>query len=128
MTVYEEDTEHFAHLDIDDKTPAERSVERLASYFAAQIEAHFLLFLKLEPQYTPYQALALDKTIEGKIYRELYIRSKEVVDLLPEGTFDETVVRDALGRVPMYQRERVQRMSRMVPRDWEKRNRGLLFR
>lgn len=132
MTVFEEDARSFAFLDPWDEQTGlvgsnTRTPESLAAFLAAQIEAHFLLFLKNEPSYDLYERLALNASVSGKVYRELYISANDV-EKLTGRPFGAQTINDALGRIPMYQRKRLQSLSQLVPRDWDPQQRGLLFK
>lgn len=126
MTVTTEDAAQFAFLDQPD-IYTDRSPEALAAYISAQIEAHFMLFIKIEQKYKKYEELAIDKVISGKIYREIFIRANDVVNL-KGGPIIVSTINDALARIPLYQRTRLQTMSQIVPRDWKKSYRGAYFR
>ena len=132
MTVFEEDARSFAFLDPwDEQTGLVgsriRTPESLAAFLAAQIEAHFLLFLKNEASYDLYEKLALDASVSGKVYKELYISANDVKKLTGR-PFNAQTISDGLGRILIYQRKRLQSLSELVPRDWDPQQRGLLFR
>jgi hypothetical protein len=132
LTVFPEDARDFGHLDPWPEGTAGaglsvRTTESLAAFLAAQIEAHSLLFLKNETRYELYERLALDAVVSGRIYREVYISANDVSKLTGRAFSAETV-NAALGRIAMYQRRRLQSLSQLVPRDWDARYRGLLFK
>ena len=90
-----------------------------------------MLFIKNESEYEPYSELALDGTIDGKIYREIFIRAMDVIKLAASKSFTEDgaeLINDALGRVGLYQRTRLQVMSRIVPRDFDQTFKGPLLK
>jgi len=125
MTITDCDALQFAFLDQPDKF-TERSPEVLASYIAAQIEAQFVTFIKIAKKYETYEKLAIDNAISGKIYRELFLRANDVINLTKK-ELAPAIIQDSLARIPLYQRSRLQTMSQIVPRDWNKDYRGIYF-
>lgn len=126
MTVHKEDARNFAMLD-DANFPAKRKPFYLASYIAAQIEAHFYLFIKNDENYDIYEEIAMDNTVEGKIYREVFIRAMDVVTIA-EKDFERDIISDALQRFDLYQRSRLQERSYIVPRRWNENPVGKLVK
>lgn len=125
LTVDAEDADGPASFAFHDPAgrKAERTPQALAAFLAAQIEAHFLLFIRLEPSYDPYEHITIDQTIRGKIYREIYLRARDVMQASGK-PFSAELVRDALGRVSPQQRSRLHALGQMVPPDWRRDMRG----
>jgi len=110
ITIYPGDVEAYANAG---------SQQRLAEYVVALIEAHYLLFWKKSPNIEDYEALELDKrTREGKIFKEIFLRTQDVTRLKNQPRFTDEDLRDALGRISLPQRERLVKMAFVVPVDW----------
>ncbi|OHB76819.1 MAG: hypothetical protein A2Z25_04045 [Planctomycetes bacterium RBG_16_55_9] len=123
MTVYPEDAKNFTSKTIENADGSERKFIRfeqigLAEYFKAIIEAHHLLFFKMSDQVDDYSSLEICRTREGKIFKEIYLRATEV------STKDLRDVQDALERISMDQRYRLERLAVKAPIDWQFRDSG----
>ncbi len=110
MTIYPEDVA---------ATPWISSEQSLAQYLRDLMEAHYLLFWKKESDLFKYEALRIDSTREGKIFKEVAVRALEVAKLKGQGTFDDGILKDAIARLPLSQREQLYRLATTPPIDWE---------
>jgi len=110
MTIYPEDEESY---------PWVSSTDELAKYIVSLIKAHYLLFWRLEPDIKQYEQLEIDRTREGKIFKEVAIRSLEMAELLDLEQFNKEILKDALARIALPQRQRLYRMATIAPIDWE---------
>ncbi len=90
----------------------------MAEYVKAIIEAHYMLFWKRSAEITEYEALQVDQPLEGKIFKEIFIRAHERATMMNRGEITAEDIRDALGRVAMSQRYRLVRMAVAAPSDW----------
>lgn len=110
MTVYPEDARAFPGVN-------ENSRE-LAKYIVALIEAHYLLFQRKSSDLADYEDLQLDRTREGKILKEIFIRAQEVMELKNLEQLNSDILKDALARIAMPQRDRLVRLAFKAPPDW----------
>ncbi len=113
MTVYPEDARTFPGVS--------ENTSELADYIVALIEAHYMLFSKKSSNLADYENLKLDKTREGKIFKEIFIRAQEVMALreqADQNQLDGEVLKDALARIAMPQRDRLVRLAFVAPPDW----------
>ncbi len=110
MTVYPEDARAFPGVS--------ESPRELAKYIVALIEAHYLLFQRKSSNLADYEGLQLDKTREGKIFKEIFIRAQEVMELKNLEQLDADILKDALARIAMPQRDRLVRLTFKAPPDW----------
>jgi len=113
MTVYPQDAVAFPG--------ANNDTGELANYIVALIEAHYMLFARKSARLADYENLKLDQTREGKIFKEIFIRAQEVLALREQQeqeNLNEDVLKDALARVAMPQRERLVRLAFKAPPDW----------
>lgn len=114
MTIYPEDAASFG-------PPRDGqgmfTQEELAEYFVALIKAHHLLFHKKSVDLAEYAKLEICQTREGSIFKEICIRAKEAA----RGQSTEDV-RDALARMALSQRERLNTLAHKAPDDWRVRN------
>lgn len=117
MTVYPKDAELFGQPDgiLENGQTGFKPLdtEELAEYLVGLIKAHHLLFSTRSNQVSDYEKLRISKTREGLIFKEIYLRAREVAT----GT-SERDVKDALGRIAMDQRYRLERLADTPPRDW----------
>ena len=113
MTVYPEDAERFPGV--------ESSRDKLCNYLMAVIEAHRLLFYSNANSIGQYEELEIDLTREGKIFKEIFIRSDEVRNLQGAETITNETIKDSLARIAMPQRQRLVNMALRAPRDWKDR-------
>jgi hypothetical protein len=109
MTIYPEDKVAY---------PWVRDQADLAGYILSLIRAHYLLFWKNEADIRNYESLSIDRTREGKIFKEIAIRALEAARIHDSDRFNEDHLRDALARVALPQRERLYRLSLAPPLDW----------
>ena len=110
MTIYPED---------EDAYPWVSTEMELAEYIVSLIRAHYLLFWKKGSDMHAYEQLKIDNTREGKIFKEVAIRALEMTKLKGMENFDDVILRDALARIALPQRERLYRMATAAPIDWE---------
>ncbi|UCG59717.1 MAG: hypothetical protein JSU70_09400 [Phycisphaerales bacterium] len=110
MTIYPEDVTGY---------PWVTTEESLAEYITTLIRAHYLLFWKNEIDISQYEALRIDGTREGKIFKEIAVRALEMAKLKEQQRLDDEVLRDALARIALPQRERLYRLAMTPPPDWE---------
>jgi hypothetical protein len=119
VTIYPEDAKDFVSTqdvtDTGSKTFTPFDQMGLAEYLKALIEAHHLLFFKMSDRIEDYSSLDVCKTREGKIFKEIYLRAREV-------SLERGGVQDALERVAMDQRYRLERLARKAPMDWRFRD------
>ena len=73
MTIYPEDVDAY---------PGVNSEQELAEYIKSMIQAHYLLFWKMESDIHRYEQLKSDQTREGKIFKEVAMRALEMADRL----------------------------------------------
>lgn len=109
MTIYPEDKAAY---------PWVRDQADLARYILSLIRAHYSLFWKNEADIRNYESLSIDKTREGKIFKEIAIRALEAAKIHGTDRFNEDHLRDALARIALPQRERLYRLSLAPPLDW----------
>jgi hypothetical protein len=95
------------------------SEQSFAEYVAALIHAHYLLFWKHESDILAYEALRIDKTREGKIFKEIAVRAVEMARLKEQSGFDQDILKDVLARLTLSQREALYRLATVAPVDWE---------
>jgi hypothetical protein len=110
MTIYPQDEASYPWI---------KTEESLAEYIVDLIQAHYLLFWRNEDDINRYEELRIDKTGEGKIFKEIAIRALEVAKLKGQSQFDSEILGDALARIPLSQRERLYRMATVPPLEWE---------
>jgi hypothetical protein len=108
MTVYDKDVEGYPRIS---------SEEQLADYLIALIQAHHLLFSQKSSDIQEYETLRVDRTREGRIFKEVFIRAEEVKSLKGSLEIDSQILRDALARISMPQRERLWNLAVRAPRD-----------
>lgn len=111
MTVYPEDVALYGR-------GIQKGPERVAEFLKAEIESHFLLFWQRSLDIGAYEQLALDKTREGKIFKEVFLRTKEYVTTLGVDKVEVAHLRDSLARIEVNQRHRMHLLSNVIPRDW----------
>jgi len=119
ITVYKGDAEAFGR--------ANGNRELLASYFKAQIDAHYTLFWRISTDIWGYETLLLDETRDGLIYKEIFLRMKEYgvekyryvpfLNMAKDQRIE--VLKDSLGRIELAQRKRLTLLGHIVPRDWK---------
>lgn len=109
MTIYPQDVSLF---------PRSGNQKDLALYIKALIETHYLLFFEKSVAIEHYENLLMDKTREGKIFKEIFIRTKEAMELKNMDTMDDKVLKDALARISMQQRQRLVNLAYLAPRDF----------
>lgn len=110
LTVYPEDVAGYPWIS------SERS---LAEYLAALIQAHYLLFWRSESDINRYDELRIDTSREGKIFKETAVRAVETARLKGRTQFDASILKDALARMTVSQREQLYRLAIAPPLDWE---------
>lgn len=110
MTIYPQDVAGYPWI---------RSEKSLAEYLISLIHAHYLLFWRNEGDINRYEELRIDQTREGKIFKEIAVRALEVAKLKGQSRFDSEILKDALARIPLSQRERLHRTATIPPIDWE---------
>jgi hypothetical protein len=110
MTIYPEDEESYPWI---------TNTQELAKYIVSLIRSHYLLFWKMEADIHQYEQLEIDHAREGKIFKEVAIRALEMAELLGLEQFNEEILKDALARIALPQRERLYRMATTAPNDWE---------
>jgi hypothetical protein len=110
MTIYPEDVAAY---------PFVSGERKLAEYIVGLIQAHYSLFWKKESDISKYEALAIDRTREGKILKEVAVRAIEMARLKGLKKFNDEILKDALARIALQQRERLYRMALTAPIDWE---------
>jgi hypothetical protein len=110
MTIYPEDEKAYPWVDTE--------VE-LAQYIVSLIEAHYLLFWRMEMDINKYEQLRIDHTREGKIFKEIVIRALEMAKLKDMQQISGDIIRDALARIALPQRERLYLLATTAPIDWE---------
>jgi len=108
MTVYKEDADRFPRISAPDA---------LADYLIAMIQAHHLLVHQKSGYIAEYDALAIDKTREGKIFKEVFIRAEEVKSLRGEQQITDGILQDALARISIPQRIRLFNLAVRAPVD-----------
>lgn len=111
MTVYPEDVNLYGR-------GIQKGREKVAQFLLSGIEAHFLLFWQRSLDIRAYERLALDNTREGKIFKEVFLRTKEYTNILGVEKFEGTHLRDSLARIEVNQRHRIHLLSNVIPRDW----------
>lgn len=109
MTIYPEDYE---------AVPRTNSEMELAEYIIANLEAHYNLFGAKGMAIAKYESLRMDRTREGKIYKEIFLRALDVATLKNLNTLTVELLRDALARIALPQRRRLARMAYVAPVDW----------
>jgi len=117
VTIYKEDLDAFPR----GGSPSERvpwTQSELAEYIKSLILAHHLLFEEKSAEISDYESLKMDDTRAGKIFKEIFIRAQEVMVLKQEPELTYDILRDALARISMPQRERLVLLSFRAPRDW----------
>jgi len=110
VTVYPEDVAGYPWIS------NERS---LAQYLAALIQSHYFLFWRNESDINRYEELRIDKSREGKIFKEAAMRALETARLKNRTQFDAAILKDALARMTVSQREGLYRLAITPPLDWE---------
>jgi hypothetical protein len=63
--------------------------------------------------------LDVDKTHAGKIYKEVFLRTKEYTSELQKQRFGSDELKDTLARIEKGQRIRLKVLSHLLPRDWD---------
>jgi len=112
LTVFPEDKDRYAR-------GYQKGITSLAEFLKAQIQAHFLLFWKHSSEIFEYELLALDKTREGKIYKEIFLRINEYMNSLAAVTMEPRHIKDSLARIEVDQRHRLHMLSSRIPIDWK---------
>jgi hypothetical protein len=110
MTVYPQDSTHYPWLN---------GARSLAEYLMDLMRVHYLLFWRNETDINEYEQLHIDRTREGKIFKEIAVRSLEMARLKNQTAFDASIVEDVLARIPLSQREQLCRLATTPPMDWE---------
>jgi hypothetical protein len=108
MTVYDKDVEGYPRI---------FSEEQLADYLIALIQAHHLLISQKSSDIQEYETLRMDRTREGRIFKEVFIRAEEVKSLKGSLEIDSQILQDALARISMPQRERLWNLAVKAPVD-----------
>ena len=108
MTVYQEDADRFPRIDNPDV---------LADYLIGVIKAHHLLVYQKSGDIAKYEALHMDNTREGKIFKEVFIRAEEVKSLREEQLIENETLQDAIARISIPQRIRLFNLAVRAPVD-----------
>lgn len=108
MTVYQEDANRFPRINNPDV---------LADYLIGMIKAHHLLVSQKSGDIAKYEALLMDKTREGKIFKEVFIRAEEVKSLRGAQQIVNETLQDALARISIPQRIRLFNLAVRAPVD-----------
>jgi hypothetical protein len=111
LTIYPEDARAFGGSNL--------SANRLANYLGAQIAAHCTLFNNLSVDIGDYENLRIDETKSGKIYKEIFLRTKEYMTELKQDQMSPKHLGDSLARIERNQRVRLHLMSHRIPADWQ---------
>lgn len=109
MTVYEKDAQRFPRVHEDPNT--------LADYLIGMIQAHHLLVNQKSGEIVKYEALLMDGTREGKIFKEVFIRAEEVKSLRGDQQIVNETLQDALARISIPQRLRLFNLAVRAPVD-----------
>jgi hypothetical protein len=91
----------------------------LAEYLLSMIQAHYLLFWKNETNLARYRELRLDKTQEGRIFREIATRAVDEARRKELDRLDSDTVREVLAGMTLTERETLYRLALVPPMDWE---------
>ena len=110
MTAYPQDVAGYPWI------TSERS---LAEYWAALIEAHYLLFWKCESDMSRYNNLRICRTREGRIFRDIALRAVALARSRGQNRFDGETLRAVLAALPPSQRQTLCRLATAPPADWE---------
>ena len=110
MTLYPEDVAAY---------PWMADEQMLGEYLIDLLQAHYLLFWAHSGDINRFERLRLDHTREGKIFKEIALRALEVARLKDKPTYDNAILKDALARLTLSQRERLYRLATTPPMDWE---------
>lgn len=111
LTVFPEDVKQYGRGEA-------KGDARVAEFIRALIEAHFLLFGKRSTDIAEYEKLELDKTREGKIFKEICLRAMEYMESVGATEMEIRHLRDTLARIEVNQRYRLHMLSNLIPRDW----------
>lgn len=109
MTAYAEDANWFPRIKDDPDV--------LADYLIGMIMAHHLLVRQKSGEIAKYEALLMDGTRAGKIFKEVFIRAEEVKSLRGDQQIGDETLQDALARISMPQRIRLFNLAVMAPVD-----------
>jgi hypothetical protein len=91
----------------------------LAEYWMSMMQAHYFLFWKNETNLTRYRELRLDKTPEGRIFREIARQAVDQARRKGLERLDGATVQEVLAGLTLSQRETLYRLATVPPMDWE---------
>ncbi|MFC1653084.1 hypothetical protein ACFL3F_05125 [Planctomycetota bacterium] len=110
MTLYPQDVAAYPWIS---------DAQMLGEYLIDVLQAHYLLFWKHSSDINRFESLRLDRTREGKIFKEIALRALEVARLKESQTYDSAMLEDALARLALSQRERLHRLATTPPMEYE---------
>lgn len=110
VTIYPQDVAGYPWI------TSERS---LAEYWAALIQAHYLLFWKCETDMSNYNNLRIGRTREGRIFRDIALRAVALARSRGQNRFDAETLKEVLAGMSPSQRQTLCRLATTPPVDWE---------